>query len=168
MIDIEHQRTIDLSADRVWQELRHFDRVLHWIPGGEHSSIAVSGEGIGAIRDIQLATQGYVQHRLVQFDDAQRTLGYELTAGKPIGMQDYNVAVSVVPINENSCRIQWAGRMSADATLNEDEVGQALETALANMTTGLIARLHGEKPRFEEQPNEDWQLRNESHAKATT
>ncbi len=48
--------------------------------------------------------------------------------------------------------------MTADDTLNEHEIGQALEVALGNMTTGIIALLKGETPNFIDQPNEDWQL----------
>ncbi|MGE0666992.1 MAG: SRPBCC family protein [Sphingomonadales bacterium] len=159
MIEIEHKRDADLSADTVWAELRHFDRVLNWIPGGAQSTIRVEGDGVGAIRDIQLSTQGYVQHRLVAFDDEKRMLSYELTAGNPIGMQDYVVVATVTPIDDHGCTIRWAGKMTADGSLNEGEIGRALEVALANMTTGLIALLKGQKPGFVEQPNEDWQLR---------
>ena len=159
MVEIEHRRDVDLSADTVWQEVRHFDRVLNWIPGGETSSIRVEGEGVGAVRDIELSTQGYVQHRLVAFDDAQRMFSYELTAGKPIGMQDYTVVATVTPIDDDHCTIRWAGRMTSDSSLDEVEVGRALEVALGNMTTGIIALLKGEEPQFSQQPNEDWQLR---------
>ncbi len=158
MIEIEHRRDIDLSADTVWAEIRHFDRVLKWVPRGDESTITVKGEGVGAIRDIQLATQGYVQHRLVAFDDEARMFSYELTAGKPIGMQDYIVVATVTPIDESHCTIRWAGKMSADASLDEAEIGRALEVALGNMTSGIIARLKGEAPDFVQQPNEDWQL----------
>lgn len=158
MIEVEHCRETDLSAETVWEEIRHFDRVLKWIPGGERSTITVQGEGIGAVRDLHLATQGYVQHRLVAFDDEARMFSYELTAGKPIGMQDYVVVATVTPVDDDHCTIRWAGRMTADATLNEAEVGRALEVALGNMTTGIIARLKDEEPRFASQPNEAWQL----------
>ncbi len=158
MIDIEHKRDTDLSADAVWAELRHFDRVLNWVPGGAESTISVEGEGVGAIRDINLVTQGYVQHRLIAFDDEKRMLSYELTAGKPIGMQDYTVVATVTPIDENRCTIRWAGKMTADGTLNEPEVGYALEVALGNMTTGLIGYVKGEVSDFAHQPNENWQL----------
>ena len=159
MIEIEHRRDTDLSADTVWNEIRHFDRVLKWIPGGDASTITVKGEGVGAVRDIQLATQGYVQHRLVAFDDQERMFSYELTAGKPIGMREYTVVATVTPIDDNRCTIRWSGRMTADSSLNEAEVGHALEVALGNMTTGIIAVLKGEAPDFSRQPNEDWQLR---------
>lgn len=160
MIEIEHKRETDLPADAVWAELRHFDRVLNWIPGGAESTIRVHGDGVGAIRDIQLSTQGYVQHRLVAFDDERRMLSYELTAGNPIGMQDYVVVATVTPVDEGHCSIRWAGKMTADGSLDEGEIGRALEVALANMTTGLIARLKGQRPDFVTQPNEDWQLQN--------
>ena len=158
MIEIEHSRTTDLPATTVWEEIRHFDRVLKWVPRGAESTIVVRGTGIGAVRDIHLATQGYVQHRLIAFDDELRTFSYELTAGKPIGMQDYTVVATVTPIDAHHCTIRWAGRMTADASLDEIEIGRALEVALGNMTTGIIARLKGERPVFVEQPNEDWQL----------
>ena len=152
MIDIEHQREIDLSADRVWQEMRHFDRVLNWIPGGEKSTISIEGQGIGMVRDIQLATMGYVQHRLLEFDDEKRMFSYRLTGGKPLGMQDYTVVATVTPIDDDHCRVRWAGRMTGDGSLNEAEIGHALEMALANMTTGIIAVIKGEMPDFARQP----------------
>ena len=159
MIEIEVRRDTDLPAEQVWEEMRHFDRVLKWIPGGDESTIKVTGEGVGAVRDIQLVTQGYVQHRLIAYDNERRTFAYELTAGKPIGMQDYQVVASVTPIDENHCTIRWAGQMTSDDSLNEEEVGHALEVALGNMVTGTIAVLKGETPEFSHQPNEDWQLR---------
>jgi hypothetical protein len=163
MVEIEHQRDIDLSADIVWAEIRHFDRVLQWVPGGDASTstITVTGEGVGAVRDIQLATQGYVQHRLIAFDDENRMFCYELTAGKPIGMQDYTVAATVTSIDEGQCRIRWAGKMTADSSLDEAAVGHALEVALGNMTSGIVARLKHIVPKFVQQPNENWQLRHD-------
>jgi hypothetical protein len=158
MVEIEHRRLIDLPAATVWEEVRHFDRVLKWVPGGSESRISVSGEGVGAVRDIHLSTQGYVQHRLIAFDDSQRMLSYELTAGRPIGMQAYAVVATVTPVDANHCVIRWAGRMTADASLDDVEIGRALEVALSNMTTGIVARLKGEQPAFIAQPNEDWQL----------
>ena len=162
MIEIEHKRDTDLSADTVWEEIRHYDRVLKWIPRGDESKITVKGEGVGALRDIELATQGYVQHRLVAFDEVQRMFSYTLTAGKPIGMQDYTVVCTVTPIDSDHCTIRWAGKMTADNSLDEADIGAALEVALGNMTTGIIAVLKGETPQFVLQPNEDWQLQQDN------
>ena len=160
MIKIEVKRMADLSADVVWNEMRHFDRVLRWVPGGDNSTISVTGEGIGMLRDIHLSTQGYVQHQLIDFDDEKKLLSYKLTAGKPVGMEDYTVIATVTAIDKDHCSIRWAGVMKADDRVNEAEVGKALETALNNMVTGTIALLKNEAPIYLEQPLEDWQQRN--------
>ena len=160
MISINVEREVDLSAETIWEEMKHFNRVLRWVPGGDKSTISVKGEGIGAIRDINLITQGYVQHQLIAFDNEKRMFSYKLTAGKPVGMENYTVVASVTPIDKNNCKIQWAGEMKSDSRVDENKVGVALEAALGNMVTGTIALLKGEKPVFTEQPLEDWQKHN--------
>ena len=160
MISINVEREVDLPAETIWEEMKHFDRVLRWVPGGDKSTISVKGEGIGAIRDINLITQGYVQHQLIAFDNEKRMFSYKLTAGKPVGMENYTVVASVTPIDKNNCKIQWAGEMESDSRVDENKVGVALEAALGNMVTGTIALLKGEKPVFTEQPLEDWQKHN--------
>ena len=160
MIRINVEREVDLSAETIWEEMKHFDRVLRWVPGGDKSTISVKGKGVGAIRDINLITQGYVQHQLIAFDNEERMFSYKLTAGKPVGMEDYTVVASVTPIDKNNCKIQWAGEMESDSRVDENKVGVALEAALGNMVTGTIALLKGEKPVFSEQPLEDWQKHN--------
>ena len=160
MIRINVEREVDLSAETIWEEMKHFDRVLRWVPGGDKSTISVKGNGVGAIRDINLITQGYVQHQLIAFDNEERMFSYKLTAGKPVGMENYTVVASVTPIDKNNCKIQWAGEMESDSRVDENKVGVALEAALGNMVTGTIALLKGEKPVFSEQPLEDWQKHN--------
>ena len=76
-------------------------------------------------------------------------------------MQDYTVAATVTSIDESHCRIRWAGKMTADSSLDEAAVGHALEVALGNMTSGIIARLKRIVPAFAQQPNENWQLRHD-------
>ena len=160
MIRINVEREVDLSAETIWEEMKHFDRVLRWVPGGDKSTISVKGKGVGAIRDINLITQGYVQHQLIAFDNEERMFSYKLTAGKPVGMEDYTVVASVTPIDKNNCKIQWAGEMKSDSRVDENKVGVALEAALGNMVTGTIALLKDEKPVFVKQPLEDWQKYN--------
>ena len=79
MINIEVERDTDLSADIVWEEMKHFDRVLNWVPGGDQSTISIKGKGIGMTRDINLITQGYVQHELIAFDNEKKMFSYKLT-----------------------------------------------------------------------------------------
>ena len=154
---VEISRITDIPSQTIWNEMKHFDRVLNWVPGGNESSISVKGKGVGAIRDITLITQGYVQHELVAYSDKELSFSYKLTDGKPVGMQDYVVVAKIIPIDDNNSEIRWVGKVESDKRLNEDDVAEALSVALNNMITGLIALLKNQEPVFIHQPLEDWQ-----------
>ena len=160
MKTVEVSRITDIPSKTIWNEMKHFDRVLNWIPGGNESSISVKGKGVGAIRDITLITQGYVQHELVAYSDKDLSFSYKLTDGKPVGMQDYVVVAKIIPIDDNNSEIRWVGKVESDKSLNEDDVAEALSVALNNMVTGLIALLKNQEPVFVHQPLEDWQKMN--------
>ena len=160
MKTVEVSRITDIPSQTIWNEMKHFDRVLNWIPGGNESSISVKGKGVGAIRDITLITQGYVQHELVAYSDKDLSFSYKLTDGKPVGMQDYVVVAKIIPIDDNNSEIRWVGKVESDKSLNEDDVAEALSVALNNMVTGLIALLKNQEPVFVHQPLEDWQKMN--------
>ena len=157
MKTVEIIRITDIPAEVIWDEMKHFDRVLRWVPGGDESTISVKGKGVGAIRDIELVTQGYVQHELVAYNEKEYSFSYKLTDGKPVGMQDYIVVAKVTPIDQEQSEIRWSGKVTSDKRLNENDVAEALSTALNNMITGLIALIKKEKPVFVDQPLENWQ-----------
>ena len=161
MKSVEVIRTTKIPAEIIWDEMKHFDRVLRWVPGGDKSTISVKGKGIGAIRDINLITQGYVQHELIAYSEDDYSFSYKLTDGKPVGMQDYVVVAKITPINDQESEIKWTGKVSSDKRLKEDDVAEALTTALNNMITGLIALINDEKPIFVDQPLENWQKINQ-------
>ena len=117
MKTVEVIRTTEIPAKIIWDEMKHFDRVLRWVPGGAKSTISVKGKGIGAIRDINLITQGYVQHELVAYNDNDYSFSYKLTGGKPVGMHDYVVVAKITPINDQVSEIKWTGKVSSDLSL---------------------------------------------------
>ena len=157
MKSVEVIRIANIPAEIIWDEMKHFDRVLRWVPGGNESTISVRGNGVGAIRDIELVTQGYVQHKLVAYSEKDYSFSYKLTDGKPVGMQNYIVIAKITPINQQKSEIRWSGEVTSDKRLNENDVAEALSTALNNMITGLIALIKKEKPVFVDQPLENWQ-----------
>jgi len=157
MKTVEVIRIADIPAQVIWDEMKHFDRVLRWVPGGNESTISVKGHGVGAIRDIELVTQGYVQHELVAYSEKDYSFSYKLTDGKPVGMQDYIVVAKITPINKQKTEIKWLGKVTSDKRLSENDVAEALSTALNNMITGLIALIKKEEPVFVNQPLENWQ-----------
>ncbi len=161
MKSVEVIRIANIPAEIIWDEMKHFDRVLRWVPGGNESTISVRGNGVGAIRDIELVTQGYVQHKLVAYSEKDYSFSYKLTDGKPVGMQNYIVIAKITPIDQQKSEIRWSGEVTSDKRLNENDVAKALSAALNNMITGLIALIKKEKPIFVDQPLENWQKINQ-------
>ena len=41
MKTVEVIRTTEIPAEIIWDEMKHFDRVLRWVPGGDKSTISV-------------------------------------------------------------------------------------------------------------------------------
>ena len=41
MKSVEVIRTTKIPAEIIWDEMKHFDRVLRWVPGGDKSTISV-------------------------------------------------------------------------------------------------------------------------------
>ena len=160
MENVVVSRIAEIPAETIWDEMKHFDRVLRWVPGGDKSTISVKGIGVGAVRDINLITQGYVQHELIAYSDENFSFSYKLKDGKPVGMQDYVVVAKIIPINNKSCEINWSGKVVSDERVDEKDVAKALSVALNNMITGLIALIEKQKPVFVYQPLEDWQKTN--------
>ena len=161
MKTVEVSRIANISSEIIWDEMKHFDRVLRWGPGGGESTISVKGKGVGAIRDIELVTQGYVQHELVAYSEKDYSLSYKLTDGKPVGMQDYIVVAKITPINKQKSEIRWSGKVTSDKRLDENDVAEALSTALSNMISGLIALIEKETPDFIDQTLDNWQKINQ-------
>ena len=143
MINVEHTTTLAASIDDVWAELSQYDRVLNWIPYGRESTIEITGEGIGMIRDLHLADLGYVQHRLDIMDHDKKEIGYTLTGGLPLGMKNYSMVASLSPLDGEKCVISWRGRMEGDGSQDEAEIAAGLLNAVVKMTEGLEAASKG-------------------------
>ena len=46
MKKVEVTRIVEIPAEVIWDEMKHFDRVLRWVPGGNESTISVKGKGV--------------------------------------------------------------------------------------------------------------------------
>ena len=64
-------------------------------------------------------------------------------------------------VNKQKSEIRWSGKVTSDKRLDENDVAEALSTALNNMISGLIALIEKEKPVFIDQPLENWQKINQ-------
>ena len=134
---VECSHDLPVSADAVWHWLGDFGSIIAWLPPGATGTIEVHGEGVGALRDLDLNKVGKVQHELVAYDADQRSLTYLLTKGKPLGMVNYQVAVKAVPTGDSSCRLDWYGEFEGDPSFDLDEMATNLAGSYQGMADGL-------------------------------
>lgn len=143
MQDVHYETTLPFPADKVWALVSDFGSILDWLPSGnENSTIALTGEGVGMLRDLDMPSVGKVQHRLVQLDHNTKSTAYSLTKGQPLGMVDYQVRVTITEGGEDACRIGFDGEFEADPTADITQMAKNLEGAYVGMAEGIEAFLN--------------------------
>ena len=134
---VECSQDIPASAEAVWHWVGDSGSILDWLPSGATGTIEVHGEGVGALRDLDLNVVGKVQHKLVAYDKDSRSLTYLLTKGQPLGMLKYQVRVTVVSTGDNTCRLDWFGEFEGDPSFDLDEMAANLKGSYDGMAEGL-------------------------------
>ena len=135
---VDYVETIPVSADKVWHWLGDFGSIISWLPPGATGTIEVVGEGVGALRNLDLNVVGKVQHELTAYDAEARSITYLLTKGQPLGMVKYWVQVTAETADENACRLVFHGEFDGDPSFDLDEMATNLEGSYQGMAAGLL------------------------------
>jgi hypothetical protein len=130
---------LDVPAARAWPVLRDFGSLLNWVAGGDVGTLAMTGDGVGALRDFTLPRFGTVQHRLDEVDETSRAIRYSLTKGRPLDMKDYWTRISLTDLGDGTCRIDWRSEFEPHAGIDPAAVAAGLEGAYRNMSERLAA-----------------------------
>jgi hypothetical protein len=123
MASVKVVDSLPANAGRVWELLRDFGGIHRIADGIE--SCKVEGEGVGAVRTLQLAGGLSLQERLEAFDDEGRSLRYAIIGEHPLPLDDYLSTVSVVPEGDERCTIDWSGTFQPKGS--EEQVTRMVE-----------------------------------------
>lgn len=120
MMGKEHEMTraaveerIDASADTVWNLVQDFGGIMSWSNGAFHG-LSVEGDGIGAIRTINVTSELQVQEQLKAHDDQGKQFTYAIIGDSPLPMRDYLATMKIVPIDDSSCTVDWSATFEPD------------------------------------------------------
>ncbi|MEN0048213.1 MAG: SRPBCC family protein [Bacteroidota bacterium] len=128
-------KTIDLSADQVWEQIRVMDNIdqlsslvakVEWT--GEH--------GVGGQRVCTSADgQGYFKESIVGFSDAERTYTYAVVEGVPAKNMVNNF--KVVDLGYNKSMVVWTSSFEfvENPQMTEDQFKGFLTNAAGEMIT---------------------------------
>ena len=123
MREVNVSLKLNVPATAAWAVLSDFAGFLEWAGGGE-GEIRVEGHGVGMIRHLRIAV-GELGERLLQVDDTNRTMGYGLAYGEPLGMQEYRALVQVIEQDSERCELRWHGMFEGVPGSDEDAIMDA-------------------------------------------
>lgn len=112
---------IPAPASEVWKVVGDFNGLTKFSPAIAQST--VEGEGVGALRTLQLAEGGTIVERLESYDADERTLSYSIVES-PLPLKDYLSTMRVATTDEG-CHVEWGGTCEADGA-TDHEVEQLL------------------------------------------
>lgn len=132
-------RTVDLSADELWEQLRIMDNIDQL--SSMVAEVKWTGDrGVGGQRVCTSADgQGYFKESIVEFSDAERTYSYAVVEGVPAKNMVNNF--KVVDLGYKKAMIVWTTSFEflENPQMNEEQFKGFLNNAAAEMITNTIA-----------------------------
>lgn len=99
-------KTLNASAQSVWDQLSPFDRLK---AGGNITAVEYQGQGVGMIRTIKMG-DGEVVERLEEHNAATCTFSYRiLNDDSPLPFTDYSATVIIRDNGDNTSTVDWTG-----------------------------------------------------------
>ncbi|MCG2635261.1 MAG: SRPBCC family protein [Gammaproteobacteria bacterium] len=105
---VEDRVELAVSAAAVWDLIGDFGD-LSWIPGIGDVKMSVQGEGVGALRSIELEG-GLVVEKLESYQDGA-SYSYSVASG-PLPITNYLAVLAVEP-RGSGCQLSWSSDFDA-------------------------------------------------------
>ena len=141
-------RIVEAPVEAVWDIVRDFSALPHWVEGIDPCRIEDGrpGDAVGGVRAFSLGGGPPVRERLLYLDDARYRFGYNFeTPAFPVA--DYQAHFELIPVTSGDrCFAQWwagfdeapedAGKYAA--IISRDVFGAGL-ASLARLAAGRVA-----------------------------
>ena len=140
--NIKIVKIIDAPSDKVWAAIRGIDGLDRWFP--VIATCRVEGEGVGAIRFLELGDGGEIRDRVEEIDDQARRFRY-LRTHHPFPVSTYKGTVLVRDAGDGKSEVTWGVELDA-AAQGRDELVAFISTALSDGISGLGQDLQSQRP----------------------
>ena len=104
-------------AAEVWKIVGDFGSLASYMDGVD--SVSVEGEGVGAVRTINLDDGGSAVETLESHDDETMTLSYSSQEG-PLPVEDYLSTMRVTATGEGRSQLEWSSKFKAKGASDAD------------------------------------------------
>lgn len=126
---------VEAPADAVWELVRDFGGVVKW-SSGAIQDVRMEGEGIGAVRTLTVRGGVTLQERLEALDEAKRSFSYSFEGKSVLPLDGYYATLTVVPIDEGRCRVEW-GSTFEPRGVSEEQAVSMVEGIYKNGIVGI-------------------------------
>uniref|UniRef100_A0A7V6A1R8 SRPBCC family protein n=1 Tax=Desulfobacca acetoxidans TaxID=60893 RepID=A0A7V6A1R8_9BACT len=125
--------SIPVAADKVWQTLRDFGAMNTWAPG--IATLALKGNGVGAVRTMTFQDGSRVVERLESLNDASRSISYTILEST-LPLEGYVASLTVRDLGSTGCEVEWFSTFGAKGAAEED-VSRLLALGYRRSLAGL-------------------------------
>ncbi|MBV1879505.1 MAG: SRPBCC family protein [Pseudomonadales bacterium] len=140
MTSVMIKREIKAPASEAWKLLADFGGICHIMKGIEADDITLEGEGLLAVRTINMPT-GTVQERCEALDKDNMMLSYSILGQGPLPVSHYLSTVRVFELGPELCRVEWGGSFEADGSAPLEQVIPMIEGIYKSGIIGTQKRL---------------------------
>jgi len=114
---------IEASATDVWEALQNFGDASAWFP--EAQILGIEGQGVGAIRQVQIPTGEIYSEKCVEHEPASLRFSYVVLEG-PMPCRNYEANVQIKIVDEQRSLVTWSCTFDASEDQLKD-VGYIFE-----------------------------------------
>ena len=127
---INVNKILAVNVAKVWAAISNIDGLEQWFP--IISSCSVSGDGVGAIRTLNLTEGGIMKDRIEEIDHQAKRFRY-LRIESPFPVKSYRGTVELGNIDDNTCQLSWL----VEIDIEEDQKQQFLELIRNALVDGI-------------------------------
>ncbi len=132
-------KILKAPCDKVWAAIKSIGGLERWIP--IIATCNIEGDGVGAIRVLELVGGGEMRDRIIEIADRERRLRYDRFQ-LPFPVTTYLGTVEVRSAGEKRAEISWSIKMDVDAG-KKDELLGLIQGAISDGIDGFERELQG-------------------------
>jgi hypothetical protein len=108
MTEVREHCELDASARQVWSLVADFGGFVEMLVASRNGTVQTNGAGLGMTRTVVVDGEQLVE-RLDELDEKHWRTTYSMLATGPLPIADYQATITLAPLGDNRCALEWAG-----------------------------------------------------------
>jgi hypothetical protein len=119
MTEVREHCELGAPAHQVWDLVADFGGFVEMLVSPRNGEVHTHGAGVGMTRTVRVDGAHLVE-RLDEIDGQSWRTRYSMLVTGPFPVVDYQATISLNPLGENRCRLDWVGSFHPDGASESD------------------------------------------------